>query len=93
VDGFRFPMHHLTIEFGDGGTLKSLHALRTAGVLAIRGLRVLYCDYQLDEHAHRGRLEGMFPSMPEIPTSGANVHWCTRLSGSGRSSATSGSTS
>jgi hypothetical protein len=34
VCGFRFPKHHGTIIFGDGGTAKSYHALYIGGVLA-----------------------------------------------------------
>src|SRR5262249_21829662 len=67
VDGFRFPKRHGTIGFGDGGTLKSYHALYTGGVLAQRGLRVALFDWELDEGAHRLRLERLFGGdMPDL---------------------------
>jgi hypothetical protein len=67
VDGFRFPKAHPTIGFGDGGTLKSLHALRTAGLLAKGGARVGLFDWELDAASHRLRLEQLFgPEMPDI---------------------------
>jgi hypothetical protein len=67
VDGFRFPKHHGTIAFGDGGTLKSYHTLETLGVLAQRGLRVALFDWELDAGAHRLRLERLFGAhMPDV---------------------------
>jgi len=67
VDGFRVPKHHGTIGFGDGGTLKSFHALYTAGVLAQRGLRVALFDWELDAGAHRVRLGQVFgDDMPDV---------------------------
>jgi hypothetical protein len=67
VDGFRFPKDHETIDFGDGGTLKSYHLLYTGGVLAQRGLRVALFDWELDAGAHRLRLERLFGAdMPDV---------------------------
>jgi hypothetical protein len=67
VDTFRFPKHHGTIVFGDGGTAKSYLALRTGGVLAQRGLRVGLFDWELDAAAHRVRLERLFGRhMPDV---------------------------
>jgi hypothetical protein len=67
VDGFRFPKHHGTIGFADGGTLKSYHGLFTGGVLAQRGVRVALFDWELDEGAHRLRLERLFGAdMPDV---------------------------
>lgn len=67
VNGFRFPKHHGTIAFGDGGTLKSYHTLQTLGTLAQRGLRVALIDWELDAGAHRLRLERLFGAdMPDV---------------------------
>jgi hypothetical protein len=67
VDGLRFPKHHPTYIFGDGGTGKSLTVLRAGGVLATRGLRVGLFDWELDEGTQRLRLEELFgPDMPDI---------------------------
>ena len=67
IDGFRFPKRHATIAFGDGGTAKSYHALYLAGCLARQGIRPALFDWELDEHAHRERLERLFGStMPEV---------------------------
>lgn len=67
VDGFVFPKHHMTIEFGDGGSGKSYHLLRTGGVLAQRGVRVALVDYELDEFTQRLRLEQVFgDDMPDV---------------------------
>lgn len=67
IDGFRFPKRHATILFGDGGTAKSYHALYLAGCLSRQGVRTAMFDWELDEHAHRERLEHLFgPTMPEV---------------------------
>jgi hypothetical protein len=67
VDGFRFPQHHPTILFGDGGACKSLLALYLAGRLAQRGLRLGMFDWELDAAQHRLRLEGLFgQDLPDI---------------------------
>ena len=67
VDGFRFPQHHGTILFGDGGACKSLLALYLAGRLAERGLRVALFDWELDAAQHRLRLESLFGvAMPDV---------------------------
>ena len=67
VLGMRFPSKHLAILFGAGGTMKSYLALYIALVLASRGLRVLYIDWELDAADHRFRLGGM--SKGPIPDS------------------------
>jgi hypothetical protein len=67
VEGFRFPKRHPTIAFGDGGSAKSTLALYSAGVLAQRGERVGLADWELDEGAHRQRLEQLFGhDMPDV---------------------------
>src|SRR6185436_17269177 len=68
VDGFKFPQHHPTILFGDGGACKSLFALFVAGRLAQRGLAVAFFDWELDAAQHRLRLEALFGSfnMPAV---------------------------
>ena len=68
VAGFRFPKHHCTIGFGDGGSLKSYHALQFGGELATCGVRVALFDWELDADAHRLRLEQLFGAamMPDV---------------------------
>jgi hypothetical protein len=68
IAGFRFPKHHGTITFGDGGTAKSYHGLFTLGELArTAGLRVALFDWELDGAAHRLRLERLFGrEMPDV---------------------------
>lgn len=67
VDGWRLLRDHATITFGDGGSAKSYLALYTAGRLAVRGVRVLYADWELGGGDHRDRLERLFGSdMPLI---------------------------
>jgi len=67
INDFRFPKHHSTICFGDGGTSKSYLALYTGGVLAQRGVRVALFDWELDAGAHRLRLERLFGNdMPDL---------------------------
>jgi hypothetical protein len=66
VEGFRFPQHHPTILFGDGGACKSLLALYVAGTLAQRELNVAFFDWELDAAQHRLRLEALFGSF-EMP--------------------------
>ena len=68
VLGLRFPKHHPTIFFGDGGTLKSYLALFCAMHLSQGGVRVGYFDWELEASAHRERLEQLAGSdMPAIP--------------------------
>ena len=69
IDGFRFPKHHGTIVFGDGGTAKSYHdALHRRAMLAQRGRpRRCFFDWELDAGAHRLRLERLFGrDMPDV---------------------------
>jgi len=67
VNGFRFPEHHPTILFGDGGTLKSYFCLYLLGSLAERGKRVALFDWELDAAQHRLRLERLHGTdMPDV---------------------------
>jgi hypothetical protein len=68
VLGFRFPVAHPTILFGDGGTAKSYIALFAAAILESRGVRVGYLDWELDAEDHRDRLERLCgpDDMPEL---------------------------
>jgi hypothetical protein len=58
----------MSIVFGDGGSMKSYLQLMIASVLASRGERVGYFDWELDEFTHRRRLEQITgPSMmPDV---------------------------
>ena len=60
VDSLPLLARHPTIVFGDGGTGKSLLALRIAGTLAQRGKRVAIFDWELAAEDHRERLEALF---------------------------------
>jgi hypothetical protein len=67
VEGFHLSRRHPTILFGDGGAAKSYLGLYLAGCLAERGIRVLYCDWELAPEDHRVRLERLFwDGMPRI---------------------------
>lgn len=55
VDGFTLLKQHPQILFGDGGALKSFLMLHLAGGLARQGVRVMYCDWELDGADHRER--------------------------------------
>jgi hypothetical protein len=67
VQGWRLLRSHLTLLFGDGGTLKSLIALRVLAELAQRGTPVLYADWELDAAAHHERLAALTGNdMPEV---------------------------
>jgi hypothetical protein len=66
-DGIPVLRFHPMILFGDGGSAKSLLALKILGRLVQLGERVLYLDWELDIHEHRDRLERLFgPAMPKI---------------------------
>ena len=56
VLGMKLPAKHLAILFGAAGSLKSYLALYVALTLALRGLRILYLDWELDPCDHRYRL-------------------------------------
>jgi len=60
IDGLRLLRDHPTIMFGDGGSLKSYLALYVAGTLSIRGVPVLYADWELGGADHRERLQRLF---------------------------------
>jgi hypothetical protein len=68
ADGFVVPREHPTILFGDGGTCKSMLALRFAGRLSEKGIRVGYFDWELGAEDHRDRLERLFGAdyMPQV---------------------------
>lgn len=67
VHGIKILERHPIFIFGDGGTFKSYLALYIAGLLATRGLSVLYADWELDASDHRERLELLFGAdMPQI---------------------------
>lgn len=65
VDGITLYDQHPVILFGDGGTGKSILALHIAGKIALAGMNVLYCDWELTYEAQRGRLYGMFGGPPQ----------------------------
>ena len=67
VDGFPLLARQPVFIFGDGGVAKSYLSLNIAGVLAKRGLRVGYFDWELSGEDHRDRLERLFGAdMPDI---------------------------
>lgn len=63
VDGFPILKNHPQIVFGDGGSLKSYLMLHWAGALAKQGVRVMYCDWELDESDHRERAAALWGEM------------------------------
>jgi hypothetical protein len=84
IDGIPlYPDHH-EIDFGDGGTAKSLLALYRAGRLEADGERVMYCDWELTATTHRRRLEQLFgrdrmPSMRYVRCERPLMHEVDRL--------------
>ncbi len=68
IDGYPIYTRHQQIDFGDGGTAKSLFALLRAGKLEAEGERVALFDWELDVRTHRQRLEQLFgrEGMPSI---------------------------
>jgi|SRR5262245_16822696 len=68
IDGYPIHTRHQQIDFGDGGTAKSLFALYRAGHLEAQGERVGLFDWELDMVTHRQRLEALFgrTTMPSI---------------------------
>jgi hypothetical protein len=66
VDGLLLPVDHAACLFGDGGSCKSMLALRVGGRLQQDGLRVLYADWEFSAADHRERLGLMFTAMPDI---------------------------
>ena len=67
LEGLVLPRRHPSMLFGDGGTFKSFLALYVAGYLAQLGVNVLFADWELDEGAHRDRLELLFgPNLPSV---------------------------
>jgi len=67
IEGRPMLLKHPMMDFGDGGSLKSYFALWHAGLLAQRGVRVGYFDWEFDGAEHRARLHGLFGDvMPPI---------------------------
>jgi hypothetical protein len=67
VEGVRLYRELPVIAYGDGGASKSYWALYFAGLLAQRGLTVLYADWELAGDDHRERLERLFGfDMPAV---------------------------
>jgi hypothetical protein len=67
IDGWLWPRHHPMITFADGGAFKSYLALYGAGLLARRGINVMYIDWELTGEEHKERLELMFgPTAPVV---------------------------
>lgn len=67
IEGRPTLLKHPMMDFGDGGSLKSYLALWQAGLLAQRGVRVGYFDWEFDGAEHRARLGLLFgDAMPAI---------------------------
>jgi len=68
IDGYPIYVRHHQIDFGNGGSAKSLYALWRAGQLEAQGERVGLFDWELDVVTHRQRLEQLFGAnrMPSI---------------------------
>ena len=68
IDGYPIFTRHHQIDFGDGGTAKSLFALWRGGQLEAQGERVALFDWEMDVQTHRHRLEQLFGAahMPSI---------------------------
>ena len=67
IDGLAVLLRHPAIIYGDGGVLKSMLVLYILGRLAQRGIRVLFCDWELDAADHCSRLEQLFgDAMPDV---------------------------
>ena len=84
IDGYPIYTKHHAIDFGDGGTAKSLYALYRGGKLEAQGERVALFDWELDAVTHRGRLEKMFgrermPSIRYVRCDRPLVHEVDRL--------------
>lgn len=60
IFGFRLPVRHGAIIFGDGGAAKSALSLYLGGRLAQDGYRILLADWELSGEDHRERYEAMF---------------------------------
>ena len=68
IEGYPVYPKQQAIDFGDGGTGKSLWALYRGGRLEAEGERVALFDWELDAVTHRRRLEALFGAdrMPSI---------------------------
>jgi hypothetical protein len=67
VEGLRLLARHPVVGFGDGGAAKSLTGLYFAGRLTLRGVPVLFADWELAAEDHRDRLERLFGAdMPAV---------------------------
>lgn len=84
IDGYPIYTRHHQIDFGDGGSAKSLYALWRAGKLEANGERVGLFDWELDVLTHRQRLEQLFgrdrmPSIRYVRCDRPIVHEVDRL--------------
>ena len=66
VAGIRLPRLEPTVLFGDGGSAKSYIALYWSGLLAQKGVRVLYFDWEMTAQRHLQRLKRLFPTPPML---------------------------
>ena len=69
VDGLPILVDDPMVLFGDSSSGKSYLALWIAGVLAERGIKVLYVDWEFSEREHRKRLRRLFQPTPK------NLHY------------------
>ena len=65
VDGLPILISDPMVLFGDSASGKSYLALWIAGVLADRGVKVLYIDWEFSEREHRKRLRRLFQPTPK----------------------------
>ena len=84
LDGYPVFPRQQQIDFGDGGTGKSLFALWRAGQLEAEGERVALFDWEMDAQTHRGRLEKLFgkdrmPSIRHVRCDRPLIHEVDRL--------------
>ena len=84
IDGFSLFRDLPQIEFGEGGSMKSMLALYWAGCLAKQGINVMYADWELTEEVHKERLTELFgaghePRMRYLECNRPLVHEIDRL--------------
>ena len=92
IDGIEIYPAQQAIDFGDGGSGKSLLALYRAGRLHSEGQTVGYFDWELTEQVHARRGRALFGSeMPPISTCAAIVRSCRKSIVCGGSSRTKAS--
>lgn len=68
IDGLAFPRRLPSILFGDGGCAKSYLCLYLAGRLAMQGVKVALCDWELSGEEHRERFGLLFGSQHPRPS-------------------------